>query len=334
VAGGDDDFGVEEKELESSQSADSDFDKPEDPTLELEVLGKESDEKEKKKPKKNVYVDPKKAQRGKKRSAPPSTAAEMASDASSEDKSDKSAKRVKKEFLRDVPQTDRKLRKKNTDTKEGKDGKQPEKKKEAKESKKRVHKLSQAELLAEAKAMEADNLQAYAEMKRIEEEKKKPPPKRKPIVGPKVTTFHNQKGSFILLENFKQPPAEIESISPPYPVQSFCVVTGQRAKYRDSLTGKPYSTLEAFKAIREKYNKEQHELVSKPYRDFQATQIELVEEEIIKIDNMSYEGFGVEDPEKKALTNPEYSQTSNDLQPVTENTNVIPQSQIEQNNFF
>ena len=37
------------------------------------------------------------------------------------------------------------------------------------------------------------------------------------------------------------------------PKQYVCPVTGQRARYRDPLTGTPYATKEAFKIIREKF---------------------------------------------------------------------------------
>lgn len=281
-------------------------------------------------------MDPKKQQRGKKRGAP----TEASGETTIEDKP------AKMRLLSEIPQTDRILRRK-PEKKEVKEDQQ-EKRKERKEPKKRTgNKLSQAELLAEAKAMEAENLRAYEEMKRIEEEKKKPPPKRKPITGPKVTVTTNDKGSFLTLENFKQMPEEVSSVAAPYPVPSFCAVTGQRAKYRDSLTGKPYSTLEAFKIIREKYNKEQAEKLGKDgsdqkeklsdysEREFQPSQAELVDEEAMKTENTTFESAQqnyVEEAEKEIT---QLDQPRENLQP--DNTSPPPfgvQTDSQQHNVY
>jgi len=120
--------------------------------------------------------------------------------------------------------------------------------------------------------MEAENLRAYEEMKRIEEEKKKPPPKRKPITGPKVTLNFSNKGTFVTLENFKQLPDEIQSVALPYPAEQYCVITGQKAKYLDPLTGKPYATLQAFSEIRQKFKQEQEQAKIKDYVKDQTKQ--------------------------------------------------------------
>ena len=45
-----------------------------------------------------------------------------------------------------------------------------------------------------------------------------------------------------------------------YPSKPVCVVTGRLAKYKDPITGLPYSTIEAFKYIRQHQQKLQEKM--------------------------------------------------------------------------
>lgn len=57
-----------------------------------------------------------------------------------------------------------------------------------------------------------------------------------------------QESQFSSLQNRFNP--QVQFLEPKHFI---CPITGQRAKYRDPLTGTPYATKEAFKIIREKY---------------------------------------------------------------------------------
>jgi len=158
----DEDFGGGGADSQGEDSVDTDFDEPEDPTLDTEV-GEEPEEVKKKK--KNVYVDPKRKRGSRKRKK------------ESDTEEDEQPNKRREKLLSYVPvlSTDRKLRQSTIEiTKERELQREielltPSQKRERKV----IKKFSQEYLLSEAKETEKKNLQSYAEMKKIEDDKKK-----------------------------------------------------------------------------------------------------------------------------------------------------------------
>eukprot|EP01127_Copromyxa_protea_P016276 TRINITY_DN4803_c0_g1_i1.p1 TRINITY_DN4803_c0_g1~~TRINITY_DN4803_c0_g1_i1.p1 ORF type:complete len:357 (-),score=90.31 TRINITY_DN4803_c0_g1_i1:39-1109(-) len=223
---------------------DDDFDVPEDPALDTEVLG---DETEVKKKKKNVYVDPRR--QGKKRAGEP---------------------KEKKDWKRNAPivvaPSDRTLRRTtvvNTLESEAqrKIDEEEENQRQAQKERevKSIPKMSQMQLLEEAKETEILNLQSLEEMKRLDLLKKKKMPTRYKITGPKIVEITNIDGTFVCFNNTSYP-AIFNSKSDPYPEKAVCAVTGLPAKYFDPLTQTPYATIEAFQTLRERYKQQKKQL--------------------------------------------------------------------------
>uniref|UniRef100_A0A6B2L543 Vps72/YL1 C-terminal domain-containing protein n=1 Tax=Arcella intermedia TaxID=1963864 RepID=A0A6B2L543_9EUKA len=232
----DDEFGGADSQGEDL--VDSDFDIPEEATLETEVLGEEPEEKKKKK---NVYVDPK---RSKKRKAEEDL---------SESESESEKKRKKSNIY--VAPSDRTLRKSTLETslKQQKEIEAPVS--TTKTEKKIVKKFTQEQLLLEAQETEKKNLDSYAQLKKLEDDKKKVVVKKYTIRGPKIIEITNKRGQVLCFEGFPEYPTVIKSKAPPYPTKKVCSVTGLPAPYLDPLTKLPYATLEAFKVIRERHAK-------------------------------------------------------------------------------
>jgi len=63
-----------------------------------------------------------------------------------------------------------------------------------------VEKLTQLQLLEEARVTEIYNTAALEQMKKLEAIKKKPVPIRKKIVGPKITEMYKRDGNFVVFE--------------------------------------------------------------------------------------------------------------------------------------
>jgi len=90
-------------------------------------------------------------------------------------------------------------------------------------------------------------------MKQIEDDKKKIIFKKTVIKGPKIIETSNPKGSFLTIVGTSKLPHEICSKAPAYLTKAVCPITGFEAKYLDPLSNTPYSTIEAFKIIRQNY---------------------------------------------------------------------------------
>lgn len=142
-----------------------------------------------------------------------------------------------------------------------------------------VHKkLTQEELLAEAKRTERENLASLEAYTRLEAEKKKVKEKRHEIKGPFIR-FHSV--VMPLIEDISKEKKSSELTSKPeekysrnflvftdtksFPNQyfpqgkpkvakpQFCPITGLAARYVDPITKTPYATANAFKVIRNQY---------------------------------------------------------------------------------
>lgn len=159
-----------------------------------------------------------------------------------------------------------------------------------------MKKLTQKELLAEAKVTEIKNLASLEAFTRLEAEKKKVKEKKTVLQGP-VIRFHsvsmpliteiedvgdsthaatseesglNLKSqekycrNFVVFTDTKAyPVAYFCSRKPSKPKKRFCPITGLQAKYIDPLTGTPYATAQAFKIIRNRYVMEEEQKCEK-----------------------------------------------------------------------
>lgn len=117
-----------------------------------------------------------------------------------------------------------------------------------------LRRLTQEEILAEARQTEIINRASLEKMQRIEEEK------RKVIVRDRDTgdsarikwVSKRQGDSVVNTLSFVncEIPAEISAVAPPYPPLLRCAATGLPAKFFDHVTQQPYATLEAFQRLR------------------------------------------------------------------------------------
>jgi hypothetical protein len=191
----DDEFGDDVE----NDSEDSDINLREDPNLETEVLGEIPVEKKTKK--KSVYVDPKRRKSKIEREE-------------EEEKSRRSAK-IKKlntgepQVQKKVAPVNRSLRKSTVsysqqlkaqrETEKGEEGSRPKKETQV------VVKMTQMQLLEEAKSTELFNVATLERMKKLEAIKKKPVPIRKKITGPKVIEVYKRDLNYVIFEGSDLP---------------------------------------------------------------------------------------------------------------------------------
>ncbi|KAL6857072.1 hypothetical protein ACP4OV_018454 [Aristida adscensionis] len=118
--------------------------------------------------------------------------------------------------------------------------------------------MTQQEMLLEAAETEIMNLRNLERvLAREEEVKKKAVVHKATYDGPTVRFCSKDGESHLEFINGASFGSELCTTSAPYPEKPVCVVTGLPAKYRDPKTGLPYATLEAFKIIRESFQKEE-----------------------------------------------------------------------------
>jgi len=159
-----------------------------------------------------------------------------------------------------------------------------------------MRRLTQQELLAEARITEEKNLASLAQILQCEEDKKNAKITKVRYQGP-IIRFQSVRmpligedgkvdlnggycsRSFLEFTDTKSFPREYFPTSKVrYPKKPVCAVTGLPAKYKDPLTGLPYATIEAFKYIRQhrKRLKEQlmarNELKKKKKKDIPVNQ--------------------------------------------------------------
>jgi len=116
-----------------------------------------------------------------------------------------------------------------------------------------LRRLTQEEILEEAKHTEIINRASLEKMLRQEEEKRKVVVRDTNNAGPRIKYSSKRKGDSVLntVSFLDCPvPASIDDIAPPYPVPQRCPVTGLPAKFFDPATGTPYANLEAFRTLR------------------------------------------------------------------------------------
>mmetsp|Transcript_29448 Transcript_29448/g.48814 ORF Transcript_29448/g.48814 Transcript_29448/m.48814 type:complete len:313 (+) Transcript_29448:3-941(+) len=117
-----------------------------------------------------------------------------------------------------------------------------------------LRRLTQEEILAEAKQTEIINRASLEMLLRNEEEKKRTAVREK-TTGPHIKTrsvrIDNSVHNTVTFVECPLP-AAIDGVAPEYPAPARCTVTNLPAKYFDPLTGCPYATLEAFRMLRGK----------------------------------------------------------------------------------
>eukprot|EP00965_Chrysotila_dentata_P241267 6204180-Pleurochrysis_carterae.AAC.4 len=116
-----------------------------------------------------------------------------------------------------------------------------------------MRRLTQEDILAEAKQTELINRASLEMMLRVEEQKRKTIVRERACDGPRVRTksalVDNAVVNTITFVDCELPPC-IDDVAPDYPAAAKCAVTGQPAKYLDPVSGSPYATLEAFRMLR------------------------------------------------------------------------------------
>lgn len=118
-----------------------------------------------------------------------------------------------------------------------------------------LRRLTQEDILAEAKQTEMLNRASLEMMLRVEEEKRKTVVRDRHHMGPRMkiksTRDGNRVENTITFIECAIPPL-INASAPQPHVADRCAVTGQPAKYLDPATHCPYATLEAFRMLRGK----------------------------------------------------------------------------------
>lgn len=140
-----------------------------------------------------------------------------------------------------------------------------------------MRRLTQSELLAEARITEEQNLASLAQLMQFQEDKKNAKVMKVKYQGPIIRfqsvrmplfgTDGSETGycsrSFLEFTDTKSFPQEYFPSKVKYPKKDVCVVTGLPAKYKDPLTGLPYATIEAFKYIRQHRKRLKEQLMAK-----------------------------------------------------------------------
>ncbi|XP_002165194.5 vacuolar protein sorting-associated protein 72 homolog isoform X1 [Hydra vulgaris] len=138
-----------------------------------------------------------------------------------------------------------------------------------------MRRLTQQELLAEAKITAEKNLASLAQFLKLEEEKKHIKISKVRYQGPIIryqsvrmpldeTNNEYCSRNFLEFTDTNNFPREyFPNSRKKYPAKSVCIVTGQPAKYKDPLTGLPYANIEAFKYIRQQRKRIHDDLLTK-----------------------------------------------------------------------
>ncbi|KAL6078956.1 Vacuolar protein sorting-associated protein 72 [Balamuthia mandrillaris] len=117
----------------------------------------------------------------------------------------------------------------------------------------RVVRLTQEELLAEARVTEQINAEILDNLLRLEEQKKQPIRVPRQLSGQYIRFNSKPNGDTLTFVNRGDFPPELRPSQPPYMEQPKCVITGQPAKYKDPKTGLWYANAQAFAALRARY---------------------------------------------------------------------------------
>jgi vacuolar protein sorting-associated protein 72 len=129
--------------------------------------------------------------------------------------------------------------------------------------------LNQQQMLEEAAITEMYNSYSLSLLMQIEENKsQKESFESNPMQYPRVKLTDSIKSGARNVKLFTE--QALDFSKPKVPNTDFCAVTGNPAKYRDPLTGLPYSDLESFKIIRERYHLQQEEAILQEITDLKS----------------------------------------------------------------
>ncbi|XP_062509648.1 vacuolar protein sorting-associated protein 72 homolog [Corticium candelabrum] len=136
-----------------------------------------------------------------------------------------------------------------------------------------MRKITQEEMLEEAKITEMENLDSLNVYIQLEEEKKKMRTIKKPVITGPIIRFqsltmvdvesNDETGKKLCSRNFLTFPDKSEFsggylFSKPRlsaPKKSYCIVTGLLARYKDPLTNYPYANAQAFRILRQHHSR-------------------------------------------------------------------------------
>ncbi|KAJ1626860.1 YL1 nuclear protein-domain-containing protein [Pavlovales sp. CCMP2436] len=113
-----------------------------------------------------------------------------------------------------------------------------------------LRRLTQEELLNEAKQTEIINRASLEAMLKMEEAKRVVPLSHRADAGPRVRVHSKGGRTLVSFVDMDAVPETIRAKAPMQPQPARCVITGLPAKYRDPQTGAPYANLDAFRTIR------------------------------------------------------------------------------------
>jgi vacuolar protein sorting-associated protein 72 len=134
-------------------------------------------------------------------------------------------------------------------------------------------KITQEEMLREAKITEMENLASLNVYIQLEEEKKKMRTLKKRVLTGPVVRFQSltmpditipesterrvcSRNFLTFTDESRYPHQYFSSNIPPSPPEkSYCVITGLPAKYRDPATSYPYANLQAFRILRQHHSR-------------------------------------------------------------------------------
>ncbi|XP_065838988.1 vacuolar protein sorting-associated protein 72 homolog [Oscarella lobularis] len=262
----DDEF--DSNDSDSSDSVDSDFDNPENERAEPTSDNEETEKRPKKKPvpsymRKKASGPPKKAPPPKKRK-PKQRVVVMGDDTDDEDDDDRE-------------HTGRRRKSARTSVKENSEALKvrleiDEVKRQSRTPKRRIVavKMSQEELLEQAKVTEEENLASLNVYIQLEEERKRAKSivKKHCIEGPYIRSQSVSMGDDVEGEESLPPHSrnfvtfcDVDTFDyfprdkPVEVSRDHCVVTGLPARYKDPLTGMPYANVQAFRIIRQYHSR-------------------------------------------------------------------------------
>jgi len=256
-------------EQEQEDIFDSDFDQPEEQPLEL---GQEPQEEKKKK--KNVYLDPRK--RANNTSRKSSSKRERANSSKSSNKTSSSvdsgdhgdsiseegnpALKKQKVSTRKSERTSTKQVSERIAQQSQEPHVDNKKVSQRKKSVSNMKQLSQEELMKEAEETAIINRESLLGLIKMEEEKKQKARQSATtkITGPKITRLSRNGMNTFIFSDFPSIPYCINSVEDGklqtvMNNKKYCILTGNIARYVDPLTKIPYSNIEAFKNIRERF---------------------------------------------------------------------------------
>eukprot|EP00742_Colponemidia_sp_Colp-10_P011900 GILJ01013290.1.p1 GENE.GILJ01013290.1~~GILJ01013290.1.p1 ORF type:complete len:675 (+),score=167.54 GILJ01013290.1:30-2027(+) len=124
-------------------------------------------------------------------------------------------------------------------------------------SREEQYRPSQEEMLAEAAVTEVFNQQSLEELLKVEEEKRKDPSEKPKFVGPMIRYVDSARPdskvcTTLTFTDVTDWPTLFNQEPDPYPTKAVCGVTKAVAKYYDPATETFYSTVDAFKILRER----------------------------------------------------------------------------------